>query len=234
MRVLPAVFAATAAIAATSTVVGCLRAEENDLPFCEETTAVIGLDDATSLGFTASALVDLAVSPSPFQDILTYHRGGQTPLIVTLHAVAEARFVDSEAVYPKDGITPTIAIACQDRLEVDARATLITDDGAFNEDVDVVLRSSSADAVAMAASLDPFELQGSYDVNVDLDELGAIDPADIESITLAVEAAFDVDGSHGTVHAIVTGRETCGGDECTAFAANVDVGSWDASTSLVP
>ena len=234
MRVLPAVFAATAVIAATSVVVGCPRAEGNDLPFCEETAAVIGLDDATSLGFTARALLDLAVSPSPFQDILTDHRGGQTPLTVTLHDVSEARFVDSETVSPKDGLTPTIAIACQDRLEVEARATLVTDDGAFNEDVDVVLRSSSADAVALAASLDPFELQGSYDVSVDLDELGAIDPADIESITLAVEAAFDVDGSLGTLHALVTGRETCSGDECTAFAATVDVGSWGASTSLVP
>ena len=234
MRVLPAVFAATAVIAATSVVVGCPRAEGNDLPFCEETAAVIGLDDATSLGFTARALLDLAVTPSPFQDILTDHRGGQTPLTVTLHDVSEARFVDSETVSPKDGLTPTIAIACQDRLEVEARATLVTDDGAFNEDVDVVLRSTAADAVAMAASLDPLALQGSYDVSVDLDELGAIDPADIESITLAVEAAFDVDGSLGTLHALVTGRETCSGDECTAFAATVDVGSWGASTSLVP
>ena len=234
MRVLPAVFAATAVIAATSVVVGCPRAEGNDLPFCEETAAVIGLDDATSLGFTARALLDLAVTPSPFQDILTDHRGGQTPLTVTLHDVSEARFVDSETVSPKDGLTPTIAIACQDRLEVEARATLVTDDGAFNEDVDVVLRSSSADAVALAASLDPLALQGSYDVSVDLDELGAIDPADIESITLAVEAAFDVDGSLGTLHALVTGRETCSGDDCTAFAATVDVGSWGASTSLVP
>ncbi len=234
MRVFQAVFAATAVIAATTTVVGCPRAEGNDLPFCEESASVIGLDDATSLGFSANALVDLAVTPSPFQDILTYHRGGQTPLTLTLHDVSGARFVDSEAVSPDDGVTPAIAIECQDRLEVDARATLISDDGAFNEAFDVVLRSTAADAVAMAASLDPLALQGSYDVDVDLDELGAIDPADIESITLAVEASVDVDGSHGTLHALVTGRETCSGDECTAFAATVDVGSWGASTSLVP
>ena len=88
MRVFQAVFAATAVIAATTTVVGCPRAEGNDLPFCEESASVIGLDDATSLGFSANALVDLAVTPSPFQDILTYHRGGQTPLTVTLHDVA--------------------------------------------------------------------------------------------------------------------------------------------------
>ena len=49
MRVFQAVFAATAVIAATTTVVGCPRAEGNDLPFCEESASVIGLDDATSL-----------------------------------------------------------------------------------------------------------------------------------------------------------------------------------------
>jgi len=203
---------------------------EGEGPTCEDTATVIALDDETSLGFSASALVALAVTPSPFATDFVYARGGSTALTLGVQNPAEARFIDSVAVYPEDGVFPAIAIECHDRLEVDANATFVTADGAFNEVFAVVLRSEAVDAVTMNVELDPFALQGSYDVNLDVDDLDSIDPAEIESIAMDLEATFDVDGSDGAVHAIVVGKEICSGNECTAFAANIEVGTWTAVT----
>jgi hypothetical protein len=211
-------------VSAAAVLSGCPRNDvEGDGPTCEDTPTVIALDDDTALGFSANALVALAVTPSPFAAELVYARGGSTPLTLVVQDPGEARFVDSVAVYPDDGVTPAIGIECHDRLEVDANATFVSGDGAFNEAFAVVLRSEAVDAVTMNASLDPLALQGTYDVSLDVPEP---DLAAFEEVSLPIDVAFDSDGSSGTVAVFGTGKETCDDDTCTAFAARIEVGSW--------
>lgn len=204
---------------------GCPRNDlEGDGPTCEDTATVIALDDDTALGFSANALVALAVTPSPFAAELVYARGGTTALTLGVQNAAEARFIDSVAVYPDDGVSPAIGIECHDRLEVDADATFVTADGAFNEAFAVVLRSEAVDTVTMNASLDPLALQGTYDISLDVAEP---DLSAFEELSLPIDVAFDSDGSSGTVAVFGTGKETCNDDgTCSEFAAHIEVGSW--------
>jgi hypothetical protein len=215
MDILRSVLAASLLVIAA-----CPRADEGEGPFCEDTATVVALDEDTALGLPARVLTDLAVTPSPFAATLTLARGGTTPLTLLVDEVGEARFVDSEAVYPDDGVFPAIAIECPDRVELDVTGHFTSDDGAFAEVFPTTLRATAADTATFSAVLDATTLQGSHDATLDVDE------PDIATLDVVIDATFDAAGSHGLVHTVATGEEQCVGNECTAWAADIEVGTW--------
>lgn len=161
------------------------------------------------------------MTPSPFAATLTLSRGGTTPLTLLIDEIDEARFVDSEAVYPEEGVFPAIGIECPDRVELDATGHFTTDDGAFAEVFATTLSATAAEVTTFSAVLDATTLQGSYDATLDVDE------PDVATLDVVIDAAFDAAGSHGLVHTVATGEEECTDDnECTAWAADIEVGIW--------
>lgn len=46
------------------------------------------------------------------------------------------------------------------------------------------------------------------------------------TLDVVIDATFDGEGSRGLVHTVATGEEQCVGNECTAWAADIEVASW--------
>ncbi len=95
------------------------------------------------------------MAPSPFAPTLTFASGGTTGLTLLVDGVGEAPFIDDEAVYPEEGITPAIAIECPDRVVVGVTGHLDTDDGTCVEDFPATLVATTADAVACTRASTP-------------------------------------------------------------------------------
>lgn len=204
---------------------GCHRGGEEDLAYCAETATAVELSAETPLGFTAQSVADLATSGAPWAPTLTWERGGTTPLAIGFGAPTAARFVASEPEYPEDGMD--LAIVCFDRVEVDLPATFATDDGAFDEAWDVTLwRLEEVDppAARTFVEFDPFALTGTYDVTLDAAE------TEYETMTLFLDGTFDGTATTGTLTVQVTGEEECEGNECTAWAAEHDVATWQTGS----
>lgn len=188
-------------------------------PHCEDTPTVVALDEVTELGVAAQALVDLA--QGTHEETFTWARDDSTtPLALTVTwDGGEARFVDSEPVYP-EGESPAIGIVCDDRVEVDVDVTFATDDGAFDEAWGLALEGLSADLATFHQELDPDDLGGTYDMDVDITE-------PYEERGLWSSGSFDAAGARGEVMGQISGSGDCeDGDTCTAWAGEVPIGTW--------
>ena len=62
-----------------------------EMPYCEDVATDLALDEVTDLGFAAQAMVDLAVTPSPFAETFTWAAGGETELTLTVGPAGTAR-----------------------------------------------------------------------------------------------------------------------------------------------
>jgi len=200
---------------------GCPRNHGDlDGPYCEDTRTDVAIGDASALGFSGADLVALAISPSPWSDTLTWHEGGETGFTLTLAGGTTARHVESAAVYPDGGMALDIAIECFDRIEVDADATFVSDDGSFDEAWPVVLESTDGLTTRFAKTLDPFALGGTFDV------MPLITEPDWDDVDLWIAASFDGEVTWGEVHGQVSGTEECAGNECTGWAMDMPVATW--------
>lgn len=201
--------------------VGC-PGQKEDLngPSCEETATVVALDEVTALGFAAQELLTLAAGTH--DETLTWARDeSTTPLVVAVtHDQGEVRFVDSEPVEPEGGEQLDIAVICDDRVEIDVRMGLTTSDAALAEAFDAILVGYQADRAEVFQELDPDDLSGSYDIDVDNPE------SDYDTLSMHLRAAFDASGTSGEVMGQVTGEEECTGNTCTAWAAEFAIGTW--------
>jgi len=187
--------------------------------YCEETSTVIDLDEQTALGFAAQEVIDALAFVH--ETDLVYGDGGTAALTIDLRFDGgEARYVDSEAVYP-DGVSEASAILCDSYVEIDVTVDFFTDDGVFDETWALPLEATAADAASFRLNdLTPDDFAGSYDFL-------AFDPAEYDEVTTSVWAAFDMGGPRGDISEIATAETQGDGDEGVAFAENQTVASWD-------
>jgi hypothetical protein len=190
------------------------------MPYCEDTPAVIGFDDATDLGITAAGA--LANVPATEDVAFAWADGSTTTLTLGFTPGAEARYVTSEAVYPAtDGPSPAIAVICEDRLEVDGTLSFATADGAFGERFASVV-AATASAVTLYEALDLDALAGSFDI------APFVDAADYDTLSAWIDVSFSGGTSSGAVSGQASGQDDCAAssDDCAAWAERVDVASW--------
>lgn len=199
---------------------GCPKAT-NDGPYCEETSTTIALDATTTLGFTAADV--LATIPATQDTELQYVDGSTTALALSFAPAAEARFVDSEAVYPDNGgMMMDIAVICEDYIAIDTTFGFMTEDGAFAESFASTI-TASAMGTTLAQELDLGALTGTFELEP------FVTAKDYDSLSAWINVSFSEGVSTGTVSGQASGEDECTGDTCSAWAENVDVGVWPAA-----
>lgn len=196
---------------------------EDAMPYCEDTRTAIAPDEATALGITANDV--LAGLPAEETTTFRYVDGASTDLTIAFTPDAQAYFVDSVAVYPEtDGPVPAIAVVCDDRIEFDGTLAFATADGAFAESLAVTL-AATADAANIREELDLDALTGTFDIEP------FVDAEDYDALAAWIDVSFVAGQSQGKVEGQASGEDECAdGDECTAWAQVVEVGTWDAAT----
>jgi len=102
------------------------------MPYCEETRTALGFDELSPLGFSAAeAAVALG---SLHSGGFFWARGGETTFESELALTSSVFFVDlEEATPPDDATVPSIAVVCDDYLEVAVTLGLATGDGLLDE-----------------------------------------------------------------------------------------------------
>ncbi len=203
--------------------VGCKFGTADEGAYCEDTATVLAMDEVSELGFSGNDVLDnLEGEHSAVMRWLESNADTALTMDV-LYDGGEVRFIESVAVYPDNngiGNTMEAAIDCQDRLEVDVAVTFATEDGAFDEDWDVALRSTAADAADFTlADRDPADFTGTYD-------FVAFDPAEWDDVNTSIHAAVDTGGLRGTVDEMAEVVEDDSGPDGTAMAALETVAQW--------
>lgn len=122
---------------------------------------------------------------------------GTTPLSIALaRGEGEIRWVDSKEVTPP-GPTNEIAVDCRPRIEVDAKLEFETEDGAFAELLDVVVRAevdydNQINSAVIQQEYDPAALMGAL-------EIINVDPPDYEKIYHEIEVVYPLAGEDAGV-----------------------------------
>lgn len=188
-------------------------------PYCEDTKTDIALDEVTPIGITAADVIADAAAEETA--VFTYVDDATTDLTLGFVAGTGARFVDSEAVYPEtDGPQPAIAVICDDRIEVDGTFSFATADGAFAESFSSVL-NATAERTYISQALDLDGLAGTFDL------VPFVDAEDYDALEAWIDVVFTDGVSAGAVNGQASGEDECAdADECTAWATNVEVGTW--------
>ena len=191
-----------------------------EMPSCEDTSTDVAMDEVTPLGFAAEEVVPFADGDHAIS--FTWDQGADVDgLIGVALSGGSARYVDSEAVYPEGEETPAIGIECPDRVEIDAALTLSTSDGGLAEAWNVTLYAVDALAMAFSVQIPDAAFTGSY-VLAD-----HVDTADSDELTASASGRFDATGATGEVMGQASGQDECAdGDECSAWATQVPVGTW--------
>jgi hypothetical protein len=201
---------------------GCQKETADEGWTCQDTPTAIEMSEVSALGFTAEALVaNVAATEAA---TFTYIDGTATALSLGFVSSGIARFVDGEPAYLGDGDEfPLIDIDCFDRVEVAGTLTFATDDGAFDETFDVAMSGATAEEASVALALDLAALGGTFDLGPFID---TEDPWDTSSAWLGARFAGGV--SAGSVDGQISGTEEgcVDGDTCSAWAAQVPVGTW--------
>lgn len=152
-------------------------------------TTPIGLDEPTPLGITAADV--LALANGEHQGQLTWDKGGSTGLTVSVTAdAASARYVELD--WQSDGSGAEPAMACGSVIEIDAAVGFATADGAFAESWATKLTAFEPSVVVAAASADPADIAGSYQVT-------EVDPAQYDELLVFFDVAFGASGTTGGV-----------------------------------
>lgn len=191
-----------------------------DGPYCAQTVTDVALGEVTPIGVDAATV--LADLPAAEDATLVYADAATTALALRYTPGDTARFVDQEAVYPEGGTTIDIAVICEDYVAVDVEMGLTTDDGVFAESLATELQAGEDGVGHIRQELDLGNLGGSFDISA------WTTASDWTDASGWVEATLDGDGTtRGVVSGQVSGEDPCeSGDECTAWAQNVEVGTW--------
>lgn len=138
---------------------------------CMETPSTIAPDATTALGFSANDVLAIAGGPHAsdlawmMSDLYATHTRAQTqtPLTLTLAAEPTAvRFIDNQGGGCPGGGLGVACTVCQKRMEIDIGLTLVTGDGALNEELKVTLKATSKEAPAFNTDIDAAAVVGSY------------------------------------------------------------------------
>lgn len=191
-----------------------------DGPYCAQTVTDVALDEVTPIGVDAATV--LADLPTTEDATLVYADATRTALALHYAPGDTARFVDQEAVYPEGGTTIDIAVICDDYVAVDVNMDLTTDDGVFAETLGTEIQAGEDGIGHIFQELDLDHMGGSFDI------ADYTTTSDWTDASAWVEATLDGDGTtSGIISGQVSGEDPCdSGDTCTAWAQNVDVGTW--------
>lgn len=176
----------------------------------------LAVDEESALGFAPQALVDLAVGSTT--STLDWADGTSTPLVEDVVVTGAMELVDYEVIDTGTGdgtqTAMEMALWCPDQVEIEVTLSLTTDDGRLAESVATRLQASEVDLVTAWMTLD--QPQGTFDA-WDFAPAGN----DYDDMRAWIDLTWDASGASGVVHGQGEGTD---GD--TAFAENVDIGSW--------
>ncbi|MDP2312190.1 MAG: hypothetical protein Q8P41_04740 [Pseudomonadota bacterium] len=200
---------------------GCPGDKVNEGPSCESASTELALDEVTVLGFSAA---DVLVNLAPHEDaVLTWADGTVTDLSLDFAPGATARFIDLTEVPPTgSGPTPAIAIVCDDYVEIDVGLGFATADGAFAEDLATLMGATAADTAWIDEPLDLEALAGTFDL------VPFVDAEDWDELSASIRVDLAAGApTSGVISGVASGEDECAeGDECTAWATQVPVGTW--------
>jgi hypothetical protein len=159
---------------------------------CVETPNEVMASQATSLGFSADDV--LAITGGAHQTDLawmmsdlyaTHSRANtQTPLTFTLAPTPTAvRFIDVKGGGCPGGGLGVACTLCASRLEIDIGVTVVTGDGALNEELAVTLKTMTKDGPSFSTRIDAALIKGMY-------FMGIVPMAGYEPYGLHVEAGY--------------------------------------------
>ncbi len=195
-------------------------------PYCENTATVLGLDEISPLGFTGLELLELAegTHQETFHYELDQDRDS-SPLTFSIHHDGgEVRYITSEAIHlDSAGTAMDIDVECPDRVEIDVRVSLNTEDGLFDEAWEpLTLQGSSPDYARVQVSLDAFS--GAL-------ELRDYASTDADEVQATVYVGFDDTGSYGDISGHASGTEDCDDSDetCASWVDLMPIGNWTAS-----
>lgn len=195
-----------------------------DLFSCEETIDDLSLEEASPLGFAGRNVTALT---SGAQDaLLTWSDGSTTTLTLTpTYVDGGVRFVDREVKTEGTGgevyDTAYVEEMCPDSLEVDMELGFWTEDGAFEETWETVFYAYDAETIRFYHDLDPEDLSGGFDLTA------FVTSTDYDELSASVSGIFTASGSEGQLSGQASGEEECEGDECTAWAEQIEIGTWE-------
>ncbi|MFV8749175.1 hypothetical protein ACNOYE_01350 [Nannocystaceae bacterium ST9] len=191
----------TPALLLTLALTGCLGGSS---PYCEETITILeSADSPTPADKTAADILALIEGEHVAEFAWTEQGGdgvrvevspggsGTTPLTLSIdHQQGEVRWVDSELVDPP-GPNNEIDVNCLPRLEIDAKLGFTTEDGAFAELFDVVVKAeANYEGELHWASIlhvfDPAQLAGMLEVL-------SVEPEDPDEIEYHVDFGIPLD-----------------------------------------
>ena len=186
------------------------------MPYCEETRTALGFEEVSPLGFSAA---EAAVALGSFHGgQLVWARGGETPFISERALTSSVFFVDLEEATPPDGATvPSIAVICDDYLEVAVTLGLATGDGLLGEHFALTMSLMQVDKGEIYADL----------ALSDFSEPSIFDDFQVDGATEqnpALKASF---GPEGAASGELSWSSQ-GEGEGTAWASTDPVASWSS------
>ena len=189
----------------------------DDEPRCIEDVSIVGFDETTAVGFSASDVV--ANVGGEKQARLTWAGDGASDLTLsTAWDGGEARFVDVSPNPDWSGIGPdTGAESCRDRVEVDVAWTFATDDGAFDEADTVALQAETSDDAVFSARINQQDLGGTY-------RIPDIDPSEYDEVYLSWYGSLRAAETDGHVGGTASGKDEGGG---VSSGVGLEVASWE-------
>lgn len=193
---------------------------------CDEISSPLTADEVTALGFAADEVLPM-LEGAREADFVWARDGSATGLALALTPTGTYRYVESEPTQSAGGgPEPALAVEyCVDRVEIEAVLTFVTEDGSFDESLDIALSAEDAGYVSAFVRLDPASLSGTYDLDEDI----ALLEPDLDGIaekTLFVDLRWSADHMEFSVTAQITGEEECAGHsgDCAVWASRLDVG----------
>ncbi|MFT5680932.1 MAG: hypothetical protein ACI8RZ_001838 [Myxococcota bacterium] len=150
-------------------------------------TVPLEIDEVSPFGFTPREVHDLVVGTH--STTLTWDDGSATPFTVTVDNPGAASWVEYEYLN-EDGSESMNEIGCAYNIEMTVDLTLVTEDGAFNETLSVLIQAPSSDWVNETVAMEA--LSGSFSIEQWAD-------ASYDSVTADMMLNFESSGIYGEI-----------------------------------
>ncbi len=191
----------TASFALALALTGCLS---GSTPTCEESVTILESADSPTPANKTAAEVLAVIEGEHASELVWVEQGddgvrvevmpggsGTSPLTLSIeHQGGEIRWVDSELVTPP-GPVNSIYVECLPRLEIDAKLGFASEDGAFAELFDVVVKaeadySGELHWASVLKIFDPEQLLGML-------EIVSVEPEDPDHIEYEIDFGIPLD-----------------------------------------
>lgn len=188
---------------------------------CTEVIEEMSIEEESPLGFAGRAITTLVAGEDV--SLLTWADGTTTNVSVKVsYADGDIRYIDREIAEGGAEIAlDSGGELCPDSLELDVTVRFETEDGLMDEEWPTPLWAYAPDEAFFLASFDPLDMVGTYDI------LPAVTSTDYDELSATASGTVNLSGSTGEVSGQASGEDECAdGDECTAWAERIEIGSW--------